>query len=47
MTVKGKIEEAGEMFDNETMTKKGRKMRNAGRIKSGKAPKATPPGSGN
>lgn len=55
MSVKGKIEEAtgyieeetGEAVGSASLTKKGRKMRNAGRLKDGKAPKVTPPGSGN
>jgi uncharacterized protein YjbJ (UPF0337 family) len=55
MSVKGKIEEAagyveeeaGELVGSNSMTKKGRSIRNAGRLKDGKAPKATPPGSGN
>lgn len=55
MSVKDKIEqaagyieeEAGELVGNKKMAQKGRKIRNAGLIKDGKAPKVTPVGSGN
>ncbi len=55
MSVKGSFEEAagyieeeaGELVGSSKMKSKGRKERNAGRIKNGKAPKVTPVGSGN
>lgn len=55
MSVKGHIkegagyleEETGEMMKKSNMANKGRKLRNEGRMEDGKAPKLTPPGSGN
>lgn len=52
MSVKSKIErgagyvkeETGEALKNRKMANEGRALRNKGRIKDGKAPKATKPG---
>ncbi len=40
-------EETGEMLSNKKMARKGRALRNKGRIENGKAPKLTEPGTGN
>ena len=55
MSVKGRIkegagyveEETGELLKKSKLTNKGRNLRNEGRMEDGKAPKLTPPGSGN
>ena len=57
MSVKGQIKEAsgfikeemnehGKTADSQRKAEEGRELRNEGRIEDGKAPKATPPGTG-
>jgi len=55
MSVKGNIkeaagyikEEAGELLGNDKLAKKGRALRNEGRLEDGELPKTTKPGTGN